>query len=143
MKKNITIITLLLSLCVLLTLSVLFLLAPTIAERYFLPAIAAEIPFARAEMSISRLSPWQMRGTLSFGSEKKPGISIAGFEAQYSPAMLLQRTIGSFVIDGADIHLQERDGRVALRGLVERDKSAARQERQEFDALPPLPLVIQ
>lgn len=142
MKKNSTIIAFLLSLCVLLTLGVLFLLAPTIAERYFLPAIAAEMPFPRAEMSISRLSPWQMRGTLSFGSEKQPGIGIAGFEAHYSPAMLLQRTIGRVVIDGAGIHLQERDGRVALRGLVLRDKNAARQERQEFHALPPLPLVI-
>lgn len=140
MKKNITIIAFLLSLCVLLTLGVLFLLAPTIAERYFIPAITAEMPFPRAEMTISRLSPWKMRGTLSFGSEKQPGIRVAGFEAHYTPAMLLQRTIDSVVIDGAGIHLQERDGRVALRGLVVRDKSAA---RQELHALPPLPLVIQ
>ncbi|MFN2353582.1 MAG: YdbH domain-containing protein [Desulfopila sp.] len=142
MKKNITVIALLVSLCVLLTCSVLYLLVPSIAERYVLPAIAAEMPFSRVEISISRLSPWQMRGTLSLGGEKQPGISVARFEAHYSPTMLLQRTIGRVVIDGAGIHLQKRDGRFALRGLVVKNSSAQRQEWQGGHALPALPLVV-
>ena len=127
-------------LLLLLTGTVVFILLPLITERYVLPTLTEKLPFDRSVVSISRLTPWSARGTLTLGDGEQTSISIARFEANYSPGSLLRGKIFSVLLDSATIHVQLEDGKPMVRGL----SSGPSPSKQQTDfALPVLPVAIE
>lgn len=125
---------------ILLLVVVIFLLsAPFLSERYILPAFAEKLPFDRSELSISRITPWSARGTLILGEDDQPGISIARFEAYYSPASLRQGKIASLLVDSATIHLELEGGTPRIRGHIHKTKPSPQKPES---SLPVLPITI-
>lgn len=118
---------------------IIFLLLPFIANSYLLPHLLVEMPFDQRKVSISRLTPWSARGTLALGSGDQESVSVARYEADYSPHSLLQGRISSLLLDSTVIHLQVEDGKPLLRGL--RQRSEPSPQKTEI-SLPVMPLKI-
>lgn len=117
----------------------LFLLLPFIADRYLLPHIATGLPFPQNHLSISRISPWTLRGTMSLHENSEIGIRVPKFELRFTPANLFKKEISSLLIDSATIHLERRGGVLSIRGMSSLQKKS---QSSEF-ALPPLPAKLE
>lgn len=109
MKKKLRFLTVILTF---LTLggSVLFLLLPFICDTYIIPRLVDGLPFPTKEFSVSKISPWKIRGTLHAKDKSNNHLSIPKFEIRYSPSGLLQQRIEEILLDSASIHLQFIDG---------------------------------
>lgn len=109
MKKKLFAVTATLTF-ILLACTISFLMFPFVAETYILPQLMKELPFSTKEFSVSRISPWMIRGTLNLHDEEQQFLSIPRFEIHYSPASLLSREIDSLLLDSVTINLTVADG---------------------------------
>jgi len=112
------------------------LLLPYIAEQYFLPKIIDGLPFANKEMSLSRISPWKIRGTFSAEENGQNAIIVPKFEIHYTPVDLLKGKISHLLIDSAAIHLEKRAGKLGIRGMREKNLRAGKAAVSTMPALP-------
>ncbi len=96
---------------------IIFLSLPYIFDRYLAPRLINNLPFPVKELSISRLTPWEMRGTLTLADQDGPILSIPRFELYYSPRSLLQRKFSGLLLDSASAGLDMQDGHPEIRGL--------------------------
>ncbi|MBM9604011.1 intermembrane phospholipid transport protein YdbH family protein [Desulfopila inferna] len=119
--------------------AVVFLLLPTIANQFLLSATAGKIPFSQHELRLLRVSPWHLEGTIFLGEKDKPGIVVPRFSLHYAPEDLLKKEIRSLHIESAVIHLEQREGRLTVRGLQKR--VPAKEERTPMD-MQSLPLGV-
>lgn len=92
------------------------LLLPYLFDFYIFPQLQHKLPFQVAEFSISRFSPWKIRGTLSLG-ENDQKTSIPRFEISYSPLELFSGKINELLVDGAIIHLNRGEASTTLPGM--------------------------
>jgi hypothetical protein len=83
----------------------LFLSLPFFIDIYLLPKLAKEVPFTVTEMSISRITPWKIRGTLSLRDDRGQKISLPKFELHYTAASLLNKEFDLLLLDSLSLHL--------------------------------------
>jgi hypothetical protein len=100
-----------------------FFLLPSLADRYLFPRLLQGLPFTEKELSLSRLSPWRVRGTLTLADADRPTLAVPRFELTYTPRSLLQGTISSLLLDSASLQLEMQNGRPIIRGLPIGDSS--------------------
>lgn len=113
-----------------------FLLIPYIFDRLFAQHLLAELRFSEKELSLSRLTPWHIRGTAQLGNKNEPAISIPQFELQFRPTGLFDKTIEKLIIDSATIHLFEHDGKITMSGIHASPNSHPDQQTTPLPALP-------
>lgn len=101
-----------------------FLFFPFLADHYFFPRLIEELPFTERELSLSRISPWKIRGTLTLADTDRTTLAVPRFELTYTPASLLQRKISSLLLDSASLQLEMQGGHPVIRGLTTGDSSA-------------------
>ncbi len=97
-----------------------FLFLPYLLDLYLFPRLIADLPFATKELSLSRLSPWKIRGTLTLADQDRPTLAVPRFEISYTPGSLLKREIAALLLDSASLQIDIRDGQPILRGLSAR-----------------------
>jgi hypothetical protein len=95
-----------------------------------------ELPFTEKELSISRLSPWKIRGSLSLADEDRPTLSIPRFELEYTPGYLLKRKIAGLLLDSASLQMEMQDGFPVIRGLPRKESSFAQEDNTSPLLLP-------
>ena len=88
---------------------VTFLVAPFVIDSIILPRILEKIAVIDKYGSVSRITPFSTRGTLSLENGDTPIASIPRFELRYTPTSLLNQRISSLTIDHATIHLVKSD----------------------------------
>ncbi len=113
---------------------------PLGVERFVAAERSGEIPFVHKDLNVSRISPWQLSGSLFLGDEGAGGIEIPRFELGYSPMGLVKGEIDYLLIDSAVVHLEKKDGSVHIRGIQQQDNPSS--QPGEF-VLPPLPVGVE
>jgi hypothetical protein len=103
-----------------------FLFLPYLFDLYLFPRLINELPFTEKELSLSRLSPWKTRGTLTLADKDRPTLSVPRFELHYTPDSLFRGKIARLLIDSASLQMEIQDGHPIIRGLSG-DNSSARQ----------------
>ncbi|MDJ0624678.1 MAG: hypothetical protein QNJ17_17080, partial [Desulfocapsaceae bacterium] len=139
MKSRSITIAFLLSLCIFLSAIIVFLLLPFIGNKYLIPGLTKKLPFDQSVVNISRITPWSTHGSLSFANGDQTTLSIARFEADYSPSSLLQGRISRVLLDAATIHLQIENSRPGLRGFPNWPVPS---EQKAAVSLPVLPFTV-
>ena len=121
---------LLLSLAILIVLgcSIFFLTLPSLLNRYLIPRLTAELPFTEKELSLCKITPWKMSGTLSLANSDRPSLSVPRFELYYTPGLLLRGKIAGLLLDSASLHLEMQGGHPVIRGLSGHDSPAIQQK---------------
>ena len=94
-----------------------FLFLPYLFDLYLFPRLFAELPFTEKELSLSRLSPWKIRGTLTLADDDQPTLSVPRFELYYTPNSLFQGKIDGLLLDSASLQIDIQDGQPIIRGL--------------------------
>ena len=94
-----------------------FLFLPYLFDLYISPRLIADLPFTTKELSISRLSPWEMRGTLALADGNGPTLSVPRFDVRYTPTSLLRGKITGLLLDSASLQVDMQDGHPVINGL--------------------------
>ena len=97
--------------------TVVFLLLPFICDRFLLPGLLKNLPYSEKEFSLSRISPWLVRGTLTLADEGRPILAIPRFEVHARPGDLLRGRISRLLIDSASLEVDMRSGSPRIHGL--------------------------
>lgn len=113
-----------------------FLFLPFLADHYLIPRLIEELPFTDKELSLSRISPWKIRGTLTLADTDRTTLAVPRFEIAYTPASLLQRKISSLLLDSASLQVEMQGGKPVIRGLTTGDSSAMGQKSHSPFLLP-------
>ncbi len=135
MKKKLYIFGIFFSLLTLFTCCI-FLLLPYLCDTYLLPRLVKNLPFSEKELSISRISPWKTRATVTLADTNREAFSIPRIELHYSPASLLRGAIDTLLIDSASFHLGTTGGIPAIRGFSVSPQSGGREETTPGMVLP-------
>ena len=107
----------------LITTLVFLLFLPFLCDTYLLPRLAQQLPFSHKELSLSKITPWKIRGTLRLIQNGVLVTNIPKFEIQYSLASLLKREIDTILIDSPTLHLRYSDGAFSIPGLPNKPSS--------------------
>lgn len=113
-----------------------FLFIPYLSDIYFFPRLLHELPFTEKELSISRLSPWKIRGSLSLADEDRTTLSIPRFELEYTPGYLFKRKVAGLLLDSASLQMEMQDGYPVIRGLPRKDSSFVQEDNTSPLLLP-------
>lgn len=92
----------------------LLLFLPFLCDTFLLPKLVSTLPFTKKELSLSRITPWQVRGTLRLGQSDGIVASIPKFELHYRPLQILQGHVDTLLIDGASLELRQNNGSLSL-----------------------------
>ncbi len=111
-------------------------LLPFAADHVFLPKISQNLPFSVSNLSLSKISPWQVRGTIHLGDDEKSGIVIPKFEIHFAPQELLKKKISQIIIEAPVVHLERKSGKIAVRTMQSAGSAAAKSSTVEFPNLP-------
>lgn len=103
--KKIAILFSTLLLFLLLSVGSFLLFLPYIADTYLFPRIIKDLPFAEKEISLSRISPWKLRGTISLADSGHDILTLPGIEFNFSPQSILNNRVKSILIEGGTLHL--------------------------------------
>ncbi len=105
------------SIIILALLTGLFALAlPYLVNYFILPKICEQLPFANSKLSISKISPWSSRATVTLGDSDNDFFSLPGITLNYSPKRLVKGGINTLVMDGATLHLAMHNNKIELFG---------------------------
>lgn len=102
-----------------------FLIAPFVIDSFILPRVLEKITVIDKYASVSRITPFSTRGTLSFEDGDTAIASIPRFELRYTPTSLLNQKISSLTIDHATIHLVKSDKGLHIAGFSSRSANPA------------------
>ncbi len=116
--------------------TLLFLLLPYLFDLYISPRLIAGLPFTEKELSLSRLSPWKIRGTLALADENRPTLSVPRFELYYTPTSLLRGKIDGLLLDSASLQVDIQDGQPIINGLSSHQPSAMQEDNTSPFLLP-------
>lgn len=94
-----------------------FLFLPYLFDLYLFPRLIDKLPFTEKELSLSRLSPWRIRGTLTLADEDRPTLSVPRFELLYTPSSLIQGKIAGLLLDSASLQVDMQGRHPLIRGL--------------------------
>jgi len=78
---------------------------PFLADTYLLPKIIASVPFPEKNISLSRISPWKLKGSVTISENGKNILSLPSVVFNYRPSSLLNGKIDSIVIEGGSLSL--------------------------------------
>ncbi|MCP4341840.1 MAG: hypothetical protein GY799_23895 [Desulfobulbaceae bacterium] len=95
-----------------------FLFLPYLFDFYLFPRLINELPFTEKELSLSRLSPWKIRGTLTLADDDRPTLLVPKFELHYTPKSLFRGEFSRLLVDSASLQLEMQDGHPQIRGLT-------------------------
>ena len=109
---------------------------PFLCDTYLLPHLLDSLPFNQKEYSLSRISPWKIRGTLRLMQDDALVAAIPRFEIQYSPSSLLKGKIDTVLLDAPTVHLQYTDGALSVSGLPDTTRSTKKQGNATSFELP-------
>lgn len=124
--------------------SFFFLILPTLLNHFLVPRLMAALPFTEKELSLCRITPWTMSGTLSLGNTDRPGLSVPRFDMYYTPGSLLRGKIVGLVVDSASLHLEMQGGHPVIRGLSGHDSPAIPQKDRDANPFAvSLPLIVE
>lgn len=113
-----------------------FLFLPYLFDLYLLPRIIAELPYTEKELSLSRISPWKIRGTLTLADKDRPTLSVPRFELYYTPGSLLRGKIAGLLLDSASLQVEIRNGHPVIRGLPSHASPAMQEDNTSPFLLP-------
>jgi hypothetical protein len=113
-----------------------FLFIPYLSDIYLFPRLLHELPFTEKELSISRLSPWKIRGSLTLADEDRTTLSIPRFELEYTPGYLFKRKVTGLLLDSASLQMEMQDGYPVIRGLPRKDSSFVQEDNTSPLLLP-------
>jgi len=94
-----------------------FIFFPFLCDTYLLPRLAQQLPFSQKELSLSKITPWEIRGTLRLSQNDSPVANIPKFEIRYSPTSLIKGEIDTILLDSPTIHLHYSDGNISIAGV--------------------------
>jgi len=78
---------------------------PYIADTYIIPKIIKKLPFSQKEISLSRISPWQLRGSVYLADSGHDILALPGVELSFSLRSILKKRVENILIDRATLHL--------------------------------------
>ena len=113
-----------------------FLLLPYLFDLFLFPRLINELPFSEKELSLSRLSPWKIRGTLTLADKDRPTFIVPRFELHYTPGSLFRGKIARLLLDSASLQVEMRDGHLLIRGLPSNNSPAIQEEKPSSFLLP-------
>jgi hypothetical protein len=117
--------------------SILFFLSvPYLFDLYLVPRLISKLPFTEKELSISRFSPWKIRGTLTLADEDRPTLSVPRFELYYTPHSLFRRKFSGLLLDSASLQLDMQNGHPVIRGLPDHDSPVTQEDNTSSFLLP-------
>ncbi len=96
---------------------IIFLVTPFFVDTYILPSLLEKITVNNKSASLSRITPFSTRGTLSVEDGDTPVASIPRFELSYTPGSLFNLKIASLTIDHATFHLVKKNNRFQMAGI--------------------------
>ena len=102
-KKAILFSTLLLIL--LLSAGSCLLFLPYLTDTYLLPSITKNLPFSEKNISLLRVSPWKLQGSIALGDNNQNILTQPVIEFNFSPQSILKGKIDSIMIDGSTLRL--------------------------------------
>jgi len=114
----------------------LLLFLPYLLDLYLFPRLLVQLPFSDKKLSLSRLTPWNIRGTLTLADADRPTLSVPRFELYYSPSSLLRGELDGLLLDSASLHLDIRPGQPLLRGLPGNEYSTTGEDTTSIFLLP-------
>ena len=114
-----------------------FLFLPYLFDLYLFPRIISKLPYTEKELSLSRISPWTIRGTVILADQDRQTLSVPKFELHYTPSSLFRREIAKVILDSASLQLEIQDGLPVIRGLGS-NNSPGQQEGNTSPFLLPL-----
>ena len=121
-----------------------FLFLPSLVNRYVLPGLLTDLPFAEKELRLLRITPWSASGTLSLANPDRPGLLVPRFEVYFSPGSLLRGKIAGLIVDSASVPLEIQGGHPVIRGLYGIKSSVPEQKTSKDKPLAiSLPLAIE
>lgn len=120
--------------------SLFYILVPFLADTYLLPRVVRSLPFDEKKVSLSRITPWRMQGTLAFAHQGQENFSIASVEANYSPTSLINGRIFSVTIDSALLHIDKAGNNLSLPGLPQFPSDTG---APKYAEVPVLPLAVE
>lgn len=109
---------------------------PFLCDTYLLPRLLEPLPFNQKELSISRVSPWKIRGTLRLMQDDVLVASIPRFEIHYSPSSLLKGQLDTILLDSPTVNLSYIDKTLVSTGLPPKTSSTGKQSDPFSLALP-------
>lgn len=115
----------------------IFLALPQLVDHFLFPRLIKDLPFTEKQVSLSRLSPWQIRATLTLADADRETLSVPRIELYYSPGSLLQRKISGILVDSLSLQIDLRKGQPLIRGLSARN-APTRQNSKSSPFLLPL-----
>jgi len=94
-----------------------FIFFPFLCDTYLLPRLLDQLPFSQKELSLSKITPWKISGTLRLSQNGSSVADIPRFEIQYSPTSLIKREIDTIILDSPTVHLHYSDGTFSIAGV--------------------------
>jgi len=91
---------------------------PFLSDTYLLPRLTEQLPFSHKELSLSKITPWKIRGSLRLMQNGVLVTDIPKFEIQYSPGSLIKREIDTILLDSPTLHLHYSDGVLSIPGVT-------------------------
>lgn len=78
---------------------------PFLADTYLLQKVGDSLPFPEKDISLARISPWKLKGSVTISENGKNVLSLPSVVFNYSPSSILNRKIDSIVIEGGSLSL--------------------------------------
>lgn len=97
-----------------------FLSLPFIIDRYILPPLLEKTLFSEHRANVTRITPFQINGSLEFRGDDKPAVSVPRFELLFTPRSLLNKQADTLILDHTTIHLFKENNRWVVPGLFNR-----------------------
>lgn len=135
MKSNARIFTsIVLFIC--LAIPLFFLFLPFLCDTYLFPRLLLQLPFSHKELSLARITPWKLQGSLRFVQAGVPVIAVPNFELHYSPSSLIKGEIETLLLDSPSLQLTYDGTTVSVAGTATQTASKTRQQSPLSFTLP-------
>jgi len=95
---------------------ILFLFLPQLFDSFVAPRILDRLQFSDKEVTLSRITPWSVRGALHLG-EMSGGVNVPRFEVAYSLRGLVQGKASTLTVYSASVDLSLKEGRLSIAWL--------------------------
>jgi hypothetical protein len=110
-------------------------LLPYITDTYLFPRVMNSLPFSEKKISLSKISPWKLRGTVHLADDGRDILSLPGIEFNFTPKSILKGKVHSILIDGGTLHLN-------LNSLKQKKHDQKQQTSRRQNSILPLLLPI-
>jgi hypothetical protein len=113
-------------LAICLVFSVFLLFLPFLCNTYLVPRLLKGLPFSQKELSLSKITPWQLQGSLRLVQNGEPVIAVPNFEIHYSLSNIINGTIDSLLLDSPSLQLTYDGTTLSVAGAAPNTGAATR-----------------